>query len=98
MYKIFLFERKSYKEICVLNNVDFIVIKIGENNNVNITNKKNDIINLLVERDLSMAINLDSELLWKLTFIKLDDTITSKYDNKYSFDALFTIHHEVTYL
>ncbi len=81
--------------MCELSNVDYIVIKIDENNNDYLTKKKHaDIINLLVERDLAMTINLDRELLWKLTFIKFEDTNESN-DKVYSFDALFTIHHEV---
>lgn len=92
-------KEKDYKEICVLNNVDYIVVNIDDENNADcLNNKKNDIINLLVERDLSMTINLDRELLWKLTFIKFDDTNSSKSIDssfEYSFDALFTIHHEV---
>ncbi len=92
-------KEKDYKEICVLNNVDYIVVNIDDENKADcLNNKKNDIINLLVERDLSMTINLDRELLWKLTFIKFDDTNSSKSIDssfEYSFDALFTIHHEV---
>ena len=93
--KYFYLKEKCFKDIEILDNVNYLNINLENcDANESFINRKKDIINLLIERDLSIPIQYNKQLLWKLTFIKFDKDCQN-CENEFSYDALFTIHHQV---